>query len=167
MERKRLPNGDLEYLIHFNKRVYCDRQCMAKGFEAKPKTGTSWATTHAHARKLCPPGPCERCGVPDARDVHHRDGNHLNNLRENLERICRSCHIREHQQATSCMICGGPHKGLGYCEKHYQRLKRHGDPMATIAPVRKACSICGEPAHSKGLCGKHYMRAKRAGEFDA
>lgn len=25
LERKRLPNGDLEYLIHFNRRKYCDQ----------------------------------------------------------------------------------------------------------------------------------------------
>lgn len=32
LERKRLPNGDLEYFIHFNKRKYCDRECMKRAF---------------------------------------------------------------------------------------------------------------------------------------
>lgn len=55
-------------------------------------------------------------------------GNHLNNSVENLVRICRSCHNREHRQRALCTICGTPAKGLGYCEKHYQRFKKWGDP---------------------------------------
>lgn len=57
-------------------------------------------------------------------------GNHLNNSPENLERICRSCHNREHKPRASCAICGKPQKGLGYCDKHYQRFKKWGDPLA-------------------------------------
>jgi hypothetical protein len=61
------------------------------------------------------------------------------------------------------MICGEPQRGLGFCEKHYQRFKKHGDPLKVLTKPRQICSECGEPAHSKGLCGMHYMRAKRAG----
>lgn len=131
LERKRLPNGDLEYLIHFNRRKFCDQKCMGEAFDARPTTGTSWSTTHYHARKLAPPGPCERCGKPQATDVHHEDGDHQNNSPKNLSRICRSCHIKEHKPRASCSVCGEPAKGLGFCEKHYQRFKRHGDPMVT------------------------------------
>lgn len=98
MERKRLPNGDLEYLIHFNRRKFCGRGCMAKDFDARPVTDNpSWMTAHHHARKAKPPGPCECCGKTGPTDVHHRDGNWQNNSLENLERLCRSCHIRAHQ----------------------------------------------------------------------
>lgn len=31
------------------------------------------------------------------------------------------------------MICGKPHKGLGYCDKHYQRFKKYGDPLMVKA----------------------------------
>jgi hypothetical protein len=31
----------------------------------------------------------------------------------------------------SCSVCGKPQKGLGYCEKHYQRFKKWGDPLLT------------------------------------
>jgi site-specific DNA-cytosine methylase len=52
LERKRLPSGNLESLLHFNRRKFCDRGCMAKAFENKPKTSDpSWMTAHYHARK--------------------------------------------------------------------------------------------------------------------
>lgn len=130
LERKRLPNGDLEYLIHFNARKFCDRRCMGVSFDRRHSAEVGWSTAHYHARKIVEPGPCNRCGKPQALDVHHRDGNHQNNERENLERICRSCHNREHKKRGSCAICGKPQKGLGYCVKHYQRFKRWGDPLA-------------------------------------
>jgi hypothetical protein len=129
LERKRIPSGALESLLHFGRRKFCDQRCMAAAFDARPTNGTSWATTHHHARKLVAPGACSRCGRPDAMDVHHADGNHQNNSPSNLSRICRSCHVKEHRPRASCSVCGDPVKGLGFCEKHYQRFKRHGDPL--------------------------------------
>jgi hypothetical protein len=35
---------------------------------------------------------CDRCGKP-GRDRHHRDGNTLNNEPENIECLCRRCHM--------------------------------------------------------------------------
>lgn len=131
LERKRLPSGALESLLHFNRRKYCDQSCMAMGFRAKPKTFKSKHTGRQHAREMVPTGPCERCGVPNALDVHHRNENPLDNSPENLERICRSCHVRHHQPKGFCTVCGKPQKGLGYCEKHYQRFKKWGDPLLT------------------------------------
>ena len=56
-----------------------------------------WAA-RARARALLPPssGACERCGSP-GEEIHHRDRNPLNEARENLERLCRPCHIMEHR----------------------------------------------------------------------
>lgn len=103
---------------------------MAANFDRRHSPDVGWSAAHSVARSLVPKGPCNRCSKPDARDVHHKDGNHLNNSPENLERICRGCHNREHRPRGSCTICGLPVKGLGFCEKHYQRFKRHGDPRA-------------------------------------
>lgn len=175
LERKRLPNGDLEYLIHFNSRKYCDRSCMAKAFDSRHSVEVGWSAAHSVARSLVPKGPCNRCGKPQARDVHHKDGNHLNNSLENLERICRSCHNREHKQKGSCVICGKPMKGLGYCEKHYQRFKKWGDPLAVkdnqFSEVRqdgeskyqKTCQAqgCNAKHHANGYCTKHAQQARR------
>lgn len=98
LERKRLPNGDLEYLIHFNARKFCNRVCMAAAFDARPvKKSPSWMTAHYHARKICPPGPCARCGKAKKTDVHHKNGDWKDNREDNLERLCRSCHIKTHR----------------------------------------------------------------------
>src|SRR5579864_1017884 len=98
LERKRLPNGDLEYLFHFTRRKFCNQSCMAANFDRRHSPVVGWSTAHYHARKSVPKGPCVRCGKPNARDVHHEDENFLNNSPENLERICRSCHNREHRK---------------------------------------------------------------------
>ena len=162
LERKRYPNGDLESLLHFGRRKFCNQECMGRAFEAKPSQSEDWSTCHYHARKLVPPGPCKTCGKLRATDVHHKDLDHTNNSPKNLERICRGCHTRLHRQRGSCTICGEPVKGLGFCEKHYQRFKRHGDPLADKRPKRKKCWKCSAMANAKGLCGRHYMQAKRA-----
>jgi hypothetical protein len=159
--RRRMPNGDLEDLPHFNLRRFCSLTCFGKSLEKDRSTG-NWSTAHSMARRKMPPGPCARCGKPDAIDVHHRNGDPQDNRLSNLERICRSCHNREHKQRASCTVCGLPAKGHGYCNVHYIRWKKHGDPLAIKTPIRKACSTCGLPAQAQGLCGRHYMQAKRA-----
>lgn len=42
---------------------------------------------------------CERCGGARFLGVHHRDRDRGNNVDENLETLCRSCHQREHRAA--------------------------------------------------------------------
>ncbi len=175
LERKRLPNGDLEYLIHFNRRKFCDQSCMAADFRNRPSIATSWSGAHSHARRICPDGPCVKCAAPAARDVHHKDGNFLNGSPDNLERICRSCHNREHRQRTLCVICGKPAKGHGYCNMHFLRWKKHGDPLLLkdnqFVPIRKEtesnphriCKVvgCGRGYHAHGYCGMHNQQFKR------
>jgi hypothetical protein len=131
LERKRLPSGRLETLFHFTRRQFCDRSCMAKDFSSRkpPDRKVGWMASHRIARQNCPPGSCARCGRPDASDVHHKDGDWQNNTPANLERICRGCHVHEHRPRASCSVCGKPQKGLGYCDKHYQRFKKWGDPL--------------------------------------
>ncbi|WP_419715707.1 hypothetical protein [Bacillus cereus] len=69
------------------------------------------------------------CGSTESVDIHHKDENWKNNSLESLQALCRSCHMKEHRQKKACIICGKPHKGLSYCNKHYIRFKKYGDPM--------------------------------------
>lgn len=130
-------------MICFNKRKYCNRLCMARAFDLrhKPEEQVGYAECHARARRIVGPGSCGRCGAKNARDVHHKNGDWRDNNQANLERICRSCHNRVYRKRKPCTICGKPQKGLGFCEKHYQRFKKHGDPLAVKinqhTPVRK------------------------------
>jgi 5-methylcytosine-specific restriction endonuclease McrA len=130
MERKREADGDLESLLHFGRRKFCNQICMAKAFDQRHKPDAEWSAAHRAARQLVPPGPCAKCGKPGATDVHHKNENWQDNRPENLERLCRPCHNLTHKRRKACVICGKPQKGLGYCEKHYQRFKKYGDPLA-------------------------------------
>lgn len=135
IERKRLPSGELQSWLHYNKQKYCDRECMRAAFKAKPRTGTSRTITHLYARLLLPSGSCEICGSNKNVDVHHKDGNPQNNNIENLQRLCRSCHIRAHRVQKTCSICGARVKGYGYCNKHYMRFKKYGNPYMVNGKV--------------------------------
>ena len=61
--------------------------------------------------------------------------------------------------------CNKPHYGRGYCHKHYQRWKRHGDPLSNPFKTRGTCSAgdCDRPHHAGGYCSLHYRRLKRRG----
>src|SRR5699024_6084080 len=135
LERKRLPNGDLEYLIHFKKRKFCDKMCMRKYWVLnKTQKNSNERNSRSNAKLrvelLTNKKSCEVCQSIKNLDVHHKDENPYNNSLENLQLLCRGCHIRTHR-ARTCSICDKPHKGLGYCNKHYIRFKKYGDPLKT------------------------------------
>lgn len=72
----------------------------------------------------------------------------------------------------TCSIEGCPKAAVcrGWCDMHYTRWKRHGNPLALKprgpAPTIKRCIIdeCARPRHARGYCGLHYMRWKRHGD---
>jgi hypothetical protein len=68
--------------------------------------------------------------------------------------------------------CDKPHFGLGYCQGHYLRVTRHGDPLfggkfkrRTPTPKQK-CSVdgCEGIAKARGWCGTHYWRWQTHGD---
>lgn len=95
-------------------------------------------------RELYPElGDCERCGDP-AVDRHHKDGDTFNNVRDNIEFLCRRCHMavdgrlavfestsmsnRGEQPPKECLNCGRLQKPLrrGRCHACNEYLRRRG-----------------------------------------
>lgn len=63
--------------------------------------------------------------------------------------------------------CDHPSKTRGWCSKHYQRWRAHGDPTAYVK-VRGTCSVdgCDRPHKSRGWCQAHYMRWRTWGDLE-
>lgn len=68
--------------------------------------------------------------------------------------------------------CASPHKTRGLCAKHYQRLRKSGDPSLVVGKPRiqfgNICRVidCGRLVTAKNLCNTHYTRLARHGNFD-
>lgn len=70
----------------------------------------------------------------------------------------RTCSVEE---------CCGPAIKRGWCRKHYERWRIHGDPLAfkrTIAPEVCTISGCGRPHQARGWCTLHYDRWRTHGD---
>jgi 5-methylcytosine-specific restriction endonuclease McrA len=42
---------------------------------------------------------CEKCGTTDQLEAHHRDEDRSNFAAENIETLCKPCHLRHHWPA--------------------------------------------------------------------
>ena len=95
-----------------------------------PKLGGLPHRGRKQARRKKPRLTCEKCGQTRQLEVHHRDRKATNNALHNLQVLCLRCHRKEHKQ-VGCTVpgCGSPFCALGFCSKHYQRFKKHGDPL--------------------------------------
>lgn len=60
-------------------------------------------------------------------------GAQLNGATENLVRLCHRCHMRLHRckPPVACSVdgCNGRAKCKGYCEKHWIRFHKYGNPL--------------------------------------
>lgn len=63
--------------------------------------------------------------------------------------------------------CDLPFYAKGWCTTHYQRWRKHGDPLAVHVKLTE-CSVPGCDSGStkivKGLCNPHYLRMRRYGD---
>jgi hypothetical protein len=71
----------------------------------------------------------------------------------------------------SCKVehCGGAIVARGFCNKHYLRFKKFGDPLALSRNAPGAfsrCSVsdCAKPPLCRGLCNRHYIRWLKHGD---
>lgn len=81
---------------------------------------------------------------------------------------------RSAEQPRTCSIEGcGNHTSAhhGLCVGHYKRLRKYGDPLGGVRPVRQtqaspagcAAEDCTNPVIAHGLCGAHYQRMRKYG----
>lgn len=75
-----------------------------------------------------------------------------------------------HSRVCSIPDCGKSHYAHGWCESHYKRWRRHGDPLAgqgtKVPALNQLCSVdeCDNPVKQKGLCSSHFARLRRHGD---
>lgn len=74
---------------------FCSRRCSKRG-AANPKWKGDAASKTAgnyRARNRYAATKCQRCGAPRA-ELHHKDENTLNNSPDNIQILCRRCHMQ-------------------------------------------------------------------------
>lgn len=146
MSRRRDEQGRLtEDMGHFLGRRYCSRECWSDAEAGVPRPERWKEAVLPHqgryrARQLKPKGPCEWCGTPNGKDIHHIDHDPLNNEISNLARICRRCHYRHHNPVVECSVdwCDRPTRRNGLCDGHDQRRKRGMDMNKPFQQRKKA-----------------------------
>lgn len=76
----------------------------------------------------------------------------------------------------TCAVAGCDHAGKlkrGWCDKHYKRWLRNGDPLVakkaanSAAPTYCTIPVCQRPHHARGLCKYHYGQQRRDGHIAA
>lgn len=78
------------------------------------------------------------------------------------------------QHKGTCRVDGCDRKATskGWCNGHYQRVRRLGDPRADVPlrPIRPTveCAIdgCTADVHAKGMCKHHYEAVRRNGHTE-
>lgn len=130
--RRRSPCGAEEPLFMFKKRKFCNSKCRGEHDRKINVNPTVGAMRYRQKADLMKNGMlkerCEICGSESNVEIHHIDKNPLNGEFDNLKFLCAICHGKTHRRI--CPICGMDATGgsRGYCQMHYMRLLRHGDP---------------------------------------
>lgn len=70
------------------------------------------------------------------------------------------------QRTCSIDGCGKTHVARGWCDTHYGRWRRWGDPQreAILLPTHCVVPDCNRPQYSRGWCGAHHHRWRTQGD---
>ena len=70
------------------------------------------------------------------------------------------------QRTCSIDGCDKRHFGHGYCNMHYERWRKHGDPTREPPQPIEGCAIddCEAAHYCRGWCRIHYNRWRRQGD---
>ena len=134
--RKYLDNNNIDY-SHFTgrSRVYRTEEIDIKEYLENKRYITSAALKKKLFKEHIKENKCEICGItewnnkPIICQLHHKDGNHLNNNLENLQILCPNCHS---QTDNYCGNSNKVTKKKYYCENC-------GKEKSTNS---KYCSVC-------------------------
>ena|SRR3990167_1148987 len=132
--RKRF-NGRLEDMNIFKGRNFCDMICSGKKHRKIFPSRGAFQKRAKLLRKL----NCEICNTTKNLHTHHKNENWWDNRSENLQTLCGSCHLKYHwkngkkvwKRQSVCIVCGNTARKLDMCQKHYQRLRKYGNPLMT------------------------------------
>lgn len=108
--------------------------------------------------------PCEVCGYFVAgqgqTQRHHRDGNRLNNARENIAFLCRKHHSDAHR-ALDGRVGGGPRPRITEMHRRaaVERTRRAIRLMEDGHTLPLAATAIGVTPHSLRRCLRKYGRA--------
>lgn len=76
-------------------------------------------------------------------------------------------------EKRSCDVpnCDSPYYGKGLCNKHYNRWRKHGDPLIVLQMAKsdqETCQVenCANNYHAQGYCKTHYTRMYRYGSLE-
>ncbi len=110
--------------------------------EIKLKDDTGRARARSWFAELCG-GPCADCGNPGY-DLHHKDGNPSNNVLENIELLCRRCHMTRdgrlsalRRQAKAASLAN-PHTPIEVCKRGHPLS---GDNVR-VTQRQRSCKTC-------------------------
>lgn len=105
----------------------------------------------------------------------------IDNCRQAQKRLRRDyCYLHYHRivvlgnEESLCKVdsCGTAKKlRCGYCEKHYERFRRYGDPLGggmfrSKRPPACTAGGCTSVVVARALCSKHYARLTKHGDIN-
>lgn len=110
-------------MFNYIRAKYCSCRCYGIARRGPRKENVNEHASRQRARLMVAKIKCEKCGTTSGLlDVHHRDLNVMNNKTDNLQVLCRSCHLKIHRKVPvkKCSVkgCERNSRSNGMCARH-------------------------------------------------